>query len=77
MNDELGLPSGAFERHNREPGRAGGDFRAKIAPNNVKTQIQAGCGAGDQGCEGRDGGAFDAFRSDDDADLCGCNRRGN
>jgi hypothetical protein len=45
MNDELGLPSGAFERHNREPGRAGGDLRATIAPNEVKTQIQAGCGA--------------------------------
>ncbi len=40
MNDELRLSSGAFERHNREPRRAGG-LSAKIATNNVKTQVQA------------------------------------
>jgi hypothetical protein len=36
MNDELGLPSRAFQRHDREPSGVGSDLRAKIASNEVK-----------------------------------------
>ena len=40
MHDELGLASSAFQRHDCQPRCAGCDLRAKVAPHNMKTQIQ-------------------------------------
>ena len=42
MNDELGLPASAFQRHDRQPSGSGSHLRAKIAPNKVEAQVQCG-----------------------------------
>ena len=42
MNDELGLPAGALQRHDCQPGGSGSHLRAKIASNQVEAQVQCG-----------------------------------
>ena len=37
VNNELGLSAGAFQRHDHQPSRKGGDLCAQIPPNHVET----------------------------------------
>ncbi len=42
MDNELGLPPSAFERHDGQTGGSGSNLSAKIAPNDVEAQVQSG-----------------------------------